>query len=491
MSILYSSSFMKLSKTRSSRKQTTSIIPSREIVPTVQPEKTKKVKVKRQTMSTADELSVRTQSIESILMTDPFIASSWTQPFPFPSPPPIPASDVSSINPLKLNYNIEIFQGALYPYPEYVSFLYQRALNLISVGEISGRTCVNVARHLIETGTEPRYAELVPEVLAQKLGDEAPGEIPITQRIKIAQFKTSTAQSVPFVVKDFKNVDECSEVSECYFKKNLSDPNRFRSQLTVMITTTDPTSSRPLIASIIILSNGSTANRYTNNGTQYIDTIANNPDIARYPFLKSTAVSVLFTLIRETTVLAAYLPNEATFTGLLPATADIQEKGLLYKLIYGYLKYCAVHGKPSTIAEVPVICDFKRITLSAINWNVAFIYRNLGFVPTKIKEGGYIDMELPIKSVANVLLINRVGFLFSVLQEIPLSVLTTETIMDHASNIGTIIASKYATREQIMSIIGVPGRVTASIESIKIGGRQRPRHVRRSRKRKTLRRQRK
>lgn len=122
---------------------------------------------------------------------------------------------------------------------------------------------------------------------------------------------------------------------------------------------------------------------------------------------------------------------------------------------------------------MPVICRFERITLTAINWNVALIYRNLGFVPTRINERGDIEMELNIRGVANILIINRVGFLFTVLQEIPSGVLTSGNIANYMSGINSIISSNYAKREQIISTIGVPGKLTASIESIKMGGRRR------------------
>jgi hypothetical protein len=466
---------MKLNTTRSAKKPTSALMSHRELLPTGQPEKTKKVKIKKPQLTT---LSTNATTLESILMSDPFIANSWTSMVPPPPPPPSPEDlkrAVSSIEPPKLNYNIEIFQGSLYPYPEYVSFLYQKALNLISAGEIGGRTCVNVSHQIVTTGEEPRYAELVHQVLVQNVGGEVPQEMSISQRIEIARFKTATVQSIPVDMKNYKEVDERGKMSPVYFIQKLNERDLLNTQLTIMMTTISPTIDKPLIASIIVLNNGNGANRAANTGIQYIDAIANNPNIDIYAFLKSSAISVLFTLIRETTALAASLPNPDFFTQLLPPTQSEGANRLLYNFIYGYLQYCNSYGKKPTLAEVPVVCDFKKMALSAINWNVAFIYRKLGFVPTKINGDWEIEMDLPIKSIENVLLINRLGFLFTVLQEIPLDVLTSGSFVGDTSEIRSIILSNYEKREQIISTMGVPGKITASIESIKVGGRRRQR----------------
>ena len=63
------------------------------------------------------------------------------------------------------------------------------------------------------------------------------------------------------------------------------------------------------ITSLIILNNGNANEPNQDNNTQCIDVIANNPKASTIPFLRSTAMALLFTTIRDTTILSSYIPD--------------------------------------------------------------------------------------------------------------------------------------------------------------------------------------
>lgn len=421
-----------------------------------------------------DELiNQHTHTLEQTLMNDPFIAKNWET---LESASSMGTQDnISSVS--NLRYKIEIFQGTEYPYPEYADFLHEKSCNLVSFGEIERRTCVGVTKHLIETGTEPLYTDIVSYCDDQDIGNPIPRDIPILQRIEIAKFKTETVTRIRPSVSTFKEIETESDVDKIYLRSRLTKD--FRTNLTVVLTTKDINDPDTiLISSIIILHNGDSENSAINNGNQYIEVIANNPNIDMYPYLKSSAVSVLFTLVRETTILSSYMPNRNTF-GRLPMESRSVESGghsPMYQFIYNYLTYCATNGSKPLGSAINTVSNFRTLSLSAISWEVAYIYSKLGFVPTNIDPDGYIDMELDISSVSHLLNVNRIGFLFSLLQEMSLERLTDGDTERLIAEIGTLIGQNREVYERSISVLGVPGKKTASMSSISFGGKKHKRN---------------
>lgn len=416
-----------------------------------------------------DELiSQHTQTLEHALMSDPFIAKNWET---LQTQSSIPQDNIST--PLNLKYKIEIFQGIAYPYPEYADFLQEKSCNLVSLGEIEHRTCVGVNKHIIRTGKETFYNDIVSYCSDQNIGTAVPRDIPIHQKIEITKFKTEFITKVRPSVMMFKNISSESYVNNEYLQSTLTED--FRTNLTVVLTTKDINDpDTVIISSIIILNNGDTENKEQKNGTQYIEVIANNPNIKVYPYLKSSAISVLFTLVRETTILSSYMPTRNTFRKF-PVESESREsvgRSPLYQFIYNYLTYCAINGSKPLGTAINTVSNFRTLSLSAISWEVAYIYSKLGFVPTSTKSDGYIHMELDISSVSHLLNVNRVGFLFSLLQEMSLEKLTDRSTDQLIAEIGTLIGKNRGVYEKSVSVLGVRGKKTVSLSSISFGKRK-------------------
>lgn len=417
-------------------------------------------------------ISGHAETLETALMNDPFIAENWDNLRERAIS--VPQENISSSNPLNLKYNIEIFQGSEYPYPEYVDFLYDKSCNLLGIGEIERRTCVGVNRSLITSGTEPFYNEIIDYCSKQNIGnpiDKNP--IPIEQQLQIAKFKTETVQVIRPSVSSFKEVRSSSSVNAVYINAHLT--KKFKTNLTVVLTTRDEHKPNAvIISSIIILNNGDSSNYTARNGKQEIDVIANNPRIEKYKYLKSSAVSVLFTLIRDTTILSSYLPNQNEISrfnlGTIPE--QIQGRSPMYQFIHSYLSYCAVYGSKPT---ANVVCNFNKLSLMAVSWEVAYIYNKLGFVAKEINSYGFVVMEIDISTMPHISNINRVGFLFSLLQELSLERLTNGDTELLIREIGTLVSRNREFYERGTNLLGVPGRKTVSLSSVAKGKRRKRR----------------
>lgn len=429
-------------------------------------------------------LAEDTEQLCSLIRSNPESASMFS-----PRPPTVMRTSYSSSSSsANLKYGIYIFEGINYPYKKYPEFLASKIENLLHTGPISNRECMEVTHTKLRSRSDsPIYPLLAQYVIDHNFGAPATATLTPEQIKKITDYKSSSLNKLYGKRKRPSNslsIPLDFFVTRGYISRCLNAD--FATNLTVIVTTydqRDPTNIIP--ASIIVLNNGEeeSSKRDLDTSSQYIDIVVNNPNIFTYPYIKSSAVPLLLTVIRETTILSSYMPDiESIFTS--PTETDI-----LKSYIYEYLKYCAINGKKpntvqaltasaasatsssSSISPVPYISPFKKLTLSAISWQVAEIYSKLGFEITKIDD--YISMELNVSNkLKDVLSISRFGFLFNLLEELSLNKLQDST---------TVEVLNRMIEERKLAIIRVATKpITSATKAIERGGK------RKGGKRKTL-----
>jgi len=424
-------------------------------------------------------LAKDTEQLCSLVRSNPESASMFS-----PLPPTVMSTSYASVS-TDLKYGIHIFEGVNYPYKKYPEFLASKIENLLHTGPLSNRECMEVTHtKLTSRNDSPLYPLLAQYVIDHNFGATTNATLTPDQTKTITDYKLNSLDGLYGKRKKpikALTIPLGSFVTRGYISRCLN--NDFSTNLTVMVTTydqSDPTTVIP--ASIIVLNNGEEedAKRGLDNSCQYIDIVANNPNISKYPYVKSSAVPLLLTVIRETTILSSYMPDiERIFTS--PTETDV-----LKSYIYEYLKYCAINGKKpdevqaltaaaasatsssssssSSTNPVPYISPFKKLTLSAISWQVAEIYSKLGFEISKIDD--YISMELRVSTkLKDVLSVNRFGFLFNLLGELSLNTLQDSTTVETLNRM--IEARKLA-------IVRVATKaVTSATKAIERGGKRR------------------
>ena len=381
---------------------------------------------------------------------------------------------VSQSSPMRLRYSIDIFEGSGYPFKGYGAFL-KRRFEQVLICTIGDRICMDVTYTMLDDRLDKNneYKHNIHLVKRDTFGEYKNPKLSPEKKSEMKKHKTESEQA--FKIKS--SAPMRSDVDPSYITETLMDD--YRNNLTVMVKTKD-VSGPKYIASLIILNNGESKNKNIDNNTQCIDVIANNPKASSIPFLRSTAMALLFTTIRDTTILSSYIPD---LTTLSPAQN-------IKNYIFEFLKYCNENNKkPDSITKIvpgaiEYISTFNKLKLSAISWEVADIYKSLGFEVTEF-EDTCITMELKTdKMLSTISNVNRYGFTFNLLQELSLDKLNTDDIS------ATLIAMIEKRKEAIRLVSGKPtGSVSShSITGGKIKTRRRKTHRRRSRGRKTHRR---
>jgi hypothetical protein len=383
---------------------------------------------------------------------------------------------VSHSSPLRLRYSIHIFEGRDYPFKGYGAFL-KRRFEQVLMCSVGDRICMDVTYTMLDdakgSDKNNEYRYNITLINRDNFGDCQTPEVTREKKSEIKKYKNKIQRA-------FKRKSDApilGEIEPSYITDTLKDD--YSHNLTVMVKTKD-ISGTDYITSLIILNNGDANEPNQDNNTQCIDVIANNPKASTIPFLRSTAMALLFTTIRDTTILSSYIPD---LTALSPEQN-------IKNYIFEFLKYCnANNKKPDSITEIvpgPIeyISTFNKLTLSAVSWEVAEIYERLGFKVTEF-EDTCLTMELKtdamLSTVSNV---NRYGFIFNLLQELSLDKLNVDDIS------ATLIAMIEKRNEAIQRLSGKPtdSVSTLSIRGGKIKTRRRKTRRRRSHKRKTHRR---
>lgn len=417
------------------------------------------------TGSIMDAIMNDTDSICSVLRSDPNSSIFFEPPIITPS---TSSSYTSTSSPSKLKYSIHIFEGSIYPFKGYGSFL-KRQFEQLLPHSVGGRDCMEVHHTLLNdrATSNPDYTANIVLVERDQFGTDPNPQVSPQTDLELRKFKSDTETALGTTSSN----RIYSSVNPTYITGSLK--REFTSNLTVMIKTNDEANT-PFIASLIILNNGDSSQKRKDNNTQYIDVIANNPRASSIPFLRSTAMALLFTTIRDTTILSSYIPS-------MPTLSPEQQ---IKNYIYEFLKFCNTEKKkPDSITQIapgPIeyISTFKKLKLSAISWQVAKIYQNLGFEVTGV--GSYINMELKTdKMLSTISNVNRYGFIFNLLQELALDKLNTTDISD------TLL--KMIQRRNV-AITALSGKPVDSASTVAIRGGKSKTHRRKTHKRKSHRR---
>lgn len=470
----------------------------------------KRLKAKIPTTSTAPISASQSGAVSSLIAQNPMLANDWMDRQISSS-----GAYCSTKEPRQLNYGMYIFEGDAYPFAGYGAFLASKASNLLGGLNIGGRECMEV-HHIKPTTLHDvvlgrysglTYNKLINNIELSGIGSNAGnvlskfskadlvalensspdfGDLPAPLLKYLGRFTPAEVASIKSQVTEMKrlreesasagvgpdNVDTVQYVS--MVKPNYLNgllTRQYSTNLTIMIVTSNESApTNPVIASIIVLNNGDTANPTIDNGNQYIDVVANNPRTNLYPFVQSSAVPLLLSVVRDTTILSCVLPSYA-------AMSEMPLGGFVDK----YIRYVQDNGrKLGTILEMGApLCSFNRLSLSAVSWQVAAIYKKLNFVVTGIRELS-VQMVLPVAGNEDIAILNRYGLVFDILQEIPEDQLTTSGVSEPEMN--SIIDRVLAKRQAVMAKYGVPGKPTPSGVAISRGGRRRRTHKKKSRR---------
>ncbi len=495
------------------RKTPTQLTPPIEPQPLLSDSSTPRKRVKSPMTSSTPRTPSTTQAeeISAMIAQNQLLANDWIPRSTSPS-----GAYCSTKEPRQLNYGMYIFEGDAYPFKGYGSFLASKASNLLGGHNIGGRECMEV-HHINPTTLSDvlpgRYANLtynklintielsglgsninnvlskfsgadltalensspdyvnIPEKLQAYLGKFTPAENSYI-KTQVTEMKRLREESAGVGPDSVNSVQYVSKVTSDYLigRKGVLN-TKFNTNLTVMIITSSESSpTMPVIASIIILNNGDETDPTINNGNQYIDVVANNPRTNLYPFVQSSAVPLLLSVVRDTTILSSVLPGYA-------AMSEMSLSGFVEHYIRNVMD---ARHKPAHIRDMGApICPFDRLSLSAVSWQVAVIYRNLNFAVTNVGNL-VVNMELPVAGNEDIAILNRYGLVFDILQEIPEEQLRSSPISE--SELTAIIDRVLAKRQAVMGRFGVPGKPTPSGVAISRGGRQRRRTHKKSRR---------